>query len=239
MRNFPFRFLGVLAFSITAASSVSAQDYIRKPKPATRAVEAPSVTPIEPAVPALSNSRPVAANPNSPLTPGAEVSFMIVEDREPQPMRVIIADTGELEVPGGLGSVGVAGFTTSAAEARVQAHLESNYYKPGKGAVQIALKTLPASGQKVSKVQVSGKAGRVGSVVFYSSEIKKLSDAVLEAGPTTYSDLRKVKVTRKDKNGIEQSEVYDVQSVLDGKSSIDPVLKDGDRINIPTKSIHW
>ena len=239
MRNFQFRFLGAVAVLTTATSSLSAQDYIRKPKPAARAAEASLAVPADPAVPSLSASRSVTANPNSALTPGAEISFMIVEDREPQPMRVIIADTGELEVPGGLGSVVVSGLTSSAAEARVQAHLESKYYKPGKGAVQIALKTLPASGQKVSKVQVSGKVGRVGSIAFYSSEPKKLSDAVLEAGPTPYSDLKRVKVTRKDKNGIEQSEEYDVQSVLDGKSNIDPILRDGDRINIPVKTLIW
>lgn len=239
MRNFPFRILGAVAFLITAASSVSAQDYIRKPKPASRPGESSAEASLEPQGPSLSPSRTVAANPNSPLTPGSEVSFMIVEDREQQPLRLIIADTGELEVPGGLGSVVVSGLTANAAAARVQAHLESEYYKPGKGAVKISLKTLPASGQKVSKVQVSGKVGRPGSILFYASDPKKLSEAILEAGQTPYSNLKKVKVTRKSKTGSDVSEIYDVQAILDGNTVNDFPLRDGDSISVPPRAITW
>lgn len=234
MRNFPFRILGAASIFLAAQSSVSAQNFIKpKPRPAAPAFEvsAPSPALLDPSAPSP-GARIVAASKNSPLTPGAEVSFRIAEENEP-PVRVIVADTGELEIPGGLGAVQVNGRSSAQAEALVKSHLEGRFYKPGKATVQIALKTLPASGQKVSKVKVSGKVGRQGVIAFYASDPKKLSEAILEAGPTTFSDLTKVKVTR----GGETKE-HDVKSVLEGKNDKDDVeLQEGDVIYVPPRPI--
>lgn len=238
MRNFPSRFLGALALFFVATSSVSAQTSFIKPRPAARAVDSNETASLEVPTPTFTPSGKVVANKNSPLTPGAEVSFRIVEENEP-PVRVIVADTGELEVPGGLGEVPVNGLTSAQAEFRVKSYLEGKFYKPGKGTVQIALKTLPASGQKVSKVQISGKVGRLAPILFYSSDPKKLSEAILEAGPTPYSDLKKVKVTR-TRAGVETSEEYDVKTILESGSAVgDFPLRDGDRIHVPARPIIW
>ena len=235
MRNYPSRFLGAVALFFATVSSISAQDYIRKNKTAAQPASAAS---LEPTSPALAPSRS-AANRNSPLTPGTEVSFQILEDKALSSTPVIISDTGELEVPGGFGLVlSVSGMTCANAEALVKNKLEGKFYKPGKATVQISIKSLPASGQKVSKVQMSGTIGRQTPILFYASDPKKLSEAVLEAGPTRFSNLKKVKVTRKGKDGNDTSEEYDVKSILEGGNSAnDFPLQDGDRIFVPERGI--
>ena len=236
MRNFPFRILGAVAIFLVGQSSASAQNFIKpKPRPAAPAFEVSTSSPalLEPSSPTV-GTRIVAASKNSPLTPGAEVSFRIAEENDP-PVRVIVADTGELEIPGGLGGVQVNGLSSAQAEAKVKSHLEGRFYKPGRATVQIALKTLPASGQRVSKVKVSGKVGRQGLITFYASDPKKLSEAILEVGQTTFSDLTKVKVTR---GGV--SKEYDVKSILEGKSDKDDIeLQEGDVIYVPPRPLIW
>lgn len=183
-----------------------------------------------PPSPASLASRGGVVSPNTPLQPGAEVSFSILEENEP-PIRAIITDPGALELPYGMGSVMVNGMSPSAAEAAVKRYLESRYYKPGKGSVRIGLNVIPASAQKRAKVIISGKVGRPGASEFYASDPKFLSEVINEAGTTIYSDLENVKVVR----GGEEK-VYNVRDMLEkGKTANDFKLKDGDRIIVPTK----
>jgi protein involved in polysaccharide export with SLBB domain len=155
-----------------------------------------------------------------------------VEENEP-PVRAIIAATGELEIPGGLGRVMVNGMTSARAEDAVRNYLEGRYYKRGKATVKIGLNFLPASGQKKSKVIMSGKLLRAGAVDFYSQDPKTVSEAVNEAGTTIYSDTKRVQVTR----GTEKFEI-NVKDILEnGNTSGDMKLRDGDRIYVPERGI--
>lgn len=228
MRSFQIHFLGTLAILVSAASSADAQSvtYGAKPRAAAPGATAPLEMPIEPRLAAP--ERAINVSPNSPLSAGAEVSFSIVEDNEPT-TRVIIADSGELEIPGGLGRVSVAGLTASQASAKVKDYLEGQYYKPGKATVKIGINTLPAGGQKKSKVLVSGKLARGGAVEFYASAPKTLSEAILEMGIIPWSNLKKVRVKRGD-----QVIEYDVKAILDGTMR-DVPLQDGDIISVPEK----
>ena len=97
----------------------------------------------------------------------------------------------------------------------------------------IGLNVLPMSGQTKSKVIMSGKVARAGAVEFYSNAPKTLSEAVNEAGSTSWSDLEKVRVTR----GSETRE-YNVKDILEkGNTKNDFPLRDGDRIFVP--ALKW
>jgi protein involved in polysaccharide export with SLBB domain len=232
MRNFQIRILRVSFLLVSLSCPIHAQSvtYGQKPRAAIAAPVVPLEVAPEPRQ-AAQPERAINVSPNSPLAAGAEVSFLIVEENEPT--RVIIADSGELEIPGGLGRVSVSGLTAAQASAKVKSYLEGQYYKPGKATVRIGINTLPASGQKKSKALVSGKLARGGAVEFYSSAPKTLSEAILEMGPTPWSKLTKVKVTRGD-----QSIDYDVSAILDGTMK-DVYLQDGDRISVPEKGIRF
>lgn len=230
MRSFQIHFFGASALlaATTCVASAQSVTYGQKPRTATAAPAVPAEMAIEPRMVAQPE-RASNVSPSSPLTAGAEVSFLIVEDNEPT--RVIIADSGELEIPGGLGRVSVAGLTAAQASAKVKSYLEGQYYKPGKATVRIGINTLPAGGQKKSKVLVSGKLARGGGAVeFYASAPKTLSEAVLEMGVTPWSNLKKVRVTRGG-----QAMEYDVKAILDG-SMKDVPLQDGDVISVPEKT---
>ncbi len=236
MRKLPTRLLRSLLILTASTSLLNAQvTFGRKTERPAAATESSSTALESPAPPAASMApRGGVISSNSPLQPGAEVSFSILEENEP-PMRVIIADTGDLELPYGLGRVPVNGMSPATAEGAVKRHLESRYYKPGKGSVRIGLNLIPASAQKRSKVLISGKVSRPGSSEFYPNDPKFLSEAINEAGTTIYSDLEKVKVIR----GSQEKE-YNVKDMLEkGKTENDFKLKDGDRIVVPTKRFIW
>ena len=77
MRNFPIRFLGAVALIISATSSVSAQSNSFFKPPARPGTGASAVSPTEPVaeIRSADTGRSVAVSPNTPLVPGAEVSF--------------------------------------------------------------------------------------------------------------------------------------------------------------------
>jgi protein involved in polysaccharide export with SLBB domain len=233
MRKISLRILGALVVILTSTNSANAQVNFIKPRPSgasQQAGEAP-VSPAGNEVSPIPSARVSNVSPNSALVPGAEVSFNIVEENEP-PTRVIIADTGDLEIPGGLGRVQVGGLTAAQAASRIKGHLEGRYYKPGKATVQVGLNTLPASGQKRSKVIISGKVLRAGAVEFFPTDPKTLSEAVNEAGTSIYSDTKRVKVTR----GTQTNE-YNVKDILEkGATKNDFPLRDGDRIYVPDRT---
>ena len=109
MRSFQIQLIGASALLLAAVSPAHAQSitFGQKPRPAAASPAVPSEMAVEPRMFAQPE-RAANVSPSSALTAGAEVSFLIVEENEPT--RVIIADSGELEIPGGLGRVSVAGF---------------------------------------------------------------------------------------------------------------------------------
>jgi protein involved in polysaccharide export with SLBB domain len=224
--------MAVVSVFFAVTNLVSAQSVIYgKPRPAASA-QAPQgslSTPVADDVEAGARAV-VRVNPNTPITAGSEVSFSILEENE-APARVVIADTGDLELPGLPERVQVQGLTVNQAEAKVKSLIEGKYYKSGKATVRIGLNIVPSAGQKRSKVLVSGKVLRAGSVEFLSTSPKTLSEVLIEAGTSIYSDLKKVQVTR----GNEKKE-YNVKDIIDGgNTKNDFPLKDGDRINVPAR----
>lgn len=162
----------------------------------------------------------------SKLVPGTELSFLIVAENESS--KVVVTDSGEIEIPGGLGLVSVAGMTASQAAAEIKSYLEQRYYKAGKGTVRLGLNKLPVAPPRKFTVTVSGKVNRAGVFESLADSPKTLSEFVLEAGVSPYSNLKEVEVIKK--NGERKS--YDVKAILDGRAE-DPKLEAGDKVVVP------
>jgi protein involved in polysaccharide export with SLBB domain len=175
---------------------------------------------------------PDLAGKNFLLVPGVELSFVIVEDKEPT--RVVVTDVCEIEIPGGLGLVPVAGLTTLQAEAEIKSYLEKRYYKAGKGTVRLGVNKVPVAQIPKFKVLISGKVAKEGAVESLVDKPKTVSEAVLEAGVSRYSDLSKVTVIKA--NG--ERRVYDLRAILDGREE-DPKREPGGKIVVPSARIAW
>jgi polysaccharide export outer membrane protein len=173
------------------------------------------------------------------LGAGDIVTLEILEDKAaPVPKRV--SDTGDLDVPY-IGRVHVAGRNCSEAAAQISKLLEAEYYFTA--TVRLAI-------DQVSNVKANGIAGKI----YLSGDVKApgpqeippgekltVSGAVVKAGGgTQFADLRKTKVTRKNKDGTSKTIIVDVKAVLEqGKLEQDVELMDGDFVFVPRRLFTW
>ncbi len=126
------------------------------------------------------------------LAIGDRVSFRILED-EDEPKPLIVADSGDLEVPY-IGRVPAENKTCRQLAAEVKAALEKDYYYHA--AVIIAVDLMTKSHGRVYLV---GAVRLPGPVELPTDEALTLSRAILRAGGfTDYADRKHVKVTRMD-----------------------------------------
>jgi protein involved in polysaccharide export with SLBB domain len=139
----------------------------------------------------------ITVSRDTKLTAGDEITVAIKEDHDPV-LTTIVTDTGEVEL-NGLGRVYIAGRTTAEAAALVATYLKQKYYH--KATVKIGIRTKAAgAGARPFKVVVSGKVGRPGPQYFTDANPLKLTEAVIVAGTTLYSEVRKVRLTRRGQN---------------------------------------
>jgi protein involved in polysaccharide export with SLBB domain len=98
---------------------------------------------------------------------------------------------------------------------------------------------LLAGPENSSKVTVFGVT--TGSVIIREGETKTLTDLVLQMGQLPRADLSNVKIRRLDPTT--QRETISVHNVRDllkrGDRSKDPLLQDGDRVEIPEKTFNF
>jgi len=222
-------FLGVLAALLLSLTTVStAQIDTARP---VRGVSRPAEAPVEPAIPsAVPHVGGVTVPLNSKLTAGDTISVEIEEDHDPL-LTTIVTDTGEVEL-NGLGRVYVAGRTTTEAAAFVATYLKQKYYHQATVKIGIRTKAIGA-GARPFKVVISGKVGRPGPQYFTAANPLKLTEAVIVAGTTLYSELRKIRLTRGG-----QSTEYNVEKIMkEGRTDLDVSLQDGDVIYVPPKTI--
>ena len=73
-----------------------------------------------------------------------------------------------------------------------------------------------------------------------AGEPLRLSSAILKAGSfTEWANPKKVKLTRQV-NGSAQTTEYNVKEIIEkGDEKLDPILQDGDRINVPKALARW
>ena len=167
---------------------------------------------------------------DSKLIPGDEVSIKIEEDRD-VPWKTIVTDTGEVEVMGNLGSVSVSGKTAAEAEVVIGAYLRQRFYNKATVSFKIVRKAIGAV--RPFKVNVNGKVQRNGPQYFTGANPLKLSEAVMVAGTSIYSNLKKVQLTRDGKNTS-----HDVQAITkEGRTDLDITLQNGDQVYVDAKPV--
>ncbi len=215
-------FLGAMCALFTAATS--AQNTIPGN---TRTGPAPA--PVPAVVASEAATAGVAVTADSKLVPGDFVSIQIEEDRE-DPWKTVVTDAGEVEISN-LGSVRVLDRTASDAEAVIGAYLRQKYYHRATVRVKIIQKVRGAI--QASKVNVAGKVQRAGPQFFNEKNVPlKVSEAVIVAGTTAFSDLRKVQLTRGGRNII-----VDVDAIIkNGRTDLDMPLSNGDQIFVRERS---
>lgn len=168
-----------------------------------------------------------AVDPDKKLSPGDQITFEIVEDKEGGMARIVTA-TGELDVPP-LGRVSVAGKTTAEASADLKRRLEVDYYY--KATVKLSIDRVSPTIVRSGTIFLSGEVRAVGPLEMVAGVPLKLSEAILSAGGFgPWAEDRKVQVTRRSG----EKKIVDVKEIIQkGKLDNDIVLQDGDRVYVP------
>jgi protein involved in polysaccharide export with SLBB domain len=193
------------------------------------AVPAASAVPVAPPA--------VAVDPNHELGAGDQVTFAIIEDKE-APVVKRVSDSGELDVPP-IGRVAVAGKTCDEAAADIKKKLEAQYYYKATVRLDLDVVGRTATAAAYGKVYLSGAIKAPGEQPLLPGEKSVVSAMILKAGGfTQFANKGKVKITRKGKDGKQQTFVRDIGAVLEkGKLDQDLEVKDGDYIFVPQRLI--
>ncbi len=185
--------------------------------------------------PGLTNSME-ALDDKHILAIGDRLSFRIEEDQEgPKPL--VVADSGELEVPY-LGRFPAENKTCKQLARELKTALEKEYYY--QATVIIAVDLMAKSRGKVYLV---GPVRIPGPQEIPSDEVLTLSKAILRAGGfTDFADKKNVKITRRGALGgsEKQTLLVNVAQILEkGKTEQDVPLQPGDLIYIPERTIRF
>jgi protein involved in polysaccharide export with SLBB domain len=210
------RFLLILgALGAAGLMSASGQNVIPKnTRPAAEATPVPAMADV------AATGKVVSSD--SRLIPGDYVSIQIKEDNQ-DAWKTIVTDTGEVEISN-LGSVKVAERTASDAASIIRSYLLKDYYH--KATVEVKIIKKAQGFVRPDKVTVAGKVGRPGPQYFNDANPLKLSEAVIIAGTSVYSDLKRVQLTRGGQNMY-----YNVDDMTKGgKTDLDVQLRNGDQI---------
>ena len=175
-------------------------------------------------------------DPDKKLSAGDQVTIEIVEDQEGGLPRVVTA-AGAIDIPP-VGRVQVAGKTTTEAVADIRRRLEADYYYHA--TVKLNIDRVSPVQVRAGTVTLSGQVRAVGPQEMIAGEPLRLSSAILKAGSfTEWANPKKVKLTRQV-NGSAQTTEYNVKEIIEkGDEKLDPILQDGDRINVPKALARW
>ncbi|MBC8165660.1 MAG: polysaccharide biosynthesis/export family protein [Bryobacteraceae bacterium] len=217
------RFATIIAVSLTAVTTSGAQGVA----PRAQSV-APMGMQMQPGMGMMERASTV--DPDKKLSAGDQVTLEIVEDKEGGLARVVTA-AGDLDVPE-LGRVNVAGKTTAEASGEIKRKLEADYYYHA--TVRLAIDRVSPIQVRSGIVYLSGEVRQVGPQEIVAGETLTLSNAILKAGGLTeWADSKKVKLMRQN-TGITQKTEHNYKSIIErGDVKNDPVLQNGDRINVP------
>lgn len=165
------------------------------------------------------------------------MSFRVVEDKvEPKPL--LVADSGELEVPY-IGRIMAKGRTCLELAGEIKQKLEAKYFH--RATVVLSVELLnPVRGS----VYLFGEVRSAGSQPIPSGESLTLAKAIIRAGGfSDFADKRKVKVTREmvlASGTTNQTFTVDVGSVLQrGQLQQDLKLEPGDIIYVSSRLINF
>jgi polysaccharide export outer membrane protein len=172
-----------------------------------------------------------------PLNPQDRITLRVIEDRE-DPKPLIVTDSGEIELPYGMGRVKVAGKTCLEVSKEIKVLVEKDYYHKATPLVQIELLNRARG-----RVYVHGEVRTPGHQEIPSDEVLTVSKAVLRAGGfAPFANKSKVIINRKStsEGQPDQRIVIDVSDILErGRTKDDMILKAEDMIFVPSRVINF
>lgn len=174
------------------------------------------------------------------LRVGDTVSFLIQEDRlleiQDAPASLVVADSGELEVPY-IGRVMAVGKTCKQLADEIKTDLEKDYYKQA-----TVVLSLNVASRILGRIYIWGQVRTQGALDMQVNENLTAGKAILRAGGFgDFANKRKVKVIRSSPDGSgKQSFDLDMQKILeDGKVENDLILQPNDLIIVPSRLVNF
>jgi protein involved in polysaccharide export with SLBB domain len=169
------------------------------------------------------------------LNIGDRLSYRVVEERK-LPVSLFIADSGEIEVPL-IGRIQAANKTCKRLALDIRGPLEKEYFF--KATVILGLDF--ASAHSRGRVYVTGQVHSQGAQEIPLDEDFTLSRAILRAGGMAdFANKRKVKVIHKTKDGGTETQVYDLEEIMEkGRMEKDPMLRPDDLIIVPERLVNF
>lgn len=174
---------------------------------------------------------------------GDTITFRVVEDRQPV-LRLRIQDSGDVQVPY-INAVRAAGSTPRQLAERVKAALEQNLFRQATVIITLDMRAAQADPRMAAQQQelmeldefhIYGKGVmRKGRFQLPPNGELMVSEAVMQAGPTQFANLRRVRLER---DGREFR--IDVNRVLNrGDLDADAVVQAGDKILVDERMFNF
>jgi polysaccharide export outer membrane protein len=220
------RVAGWFACLMAAFAHAHAQDV----RTATAATSATQTSVSSASTVAYTNSMAVLDDQRR-LGKGDRVSFRVVEDRKP-PTQLIVADSGEMEVPL-IGRVSASGKTCKQLAFDIKKAMDKDYFY--NATVIVGLDAVSARSR--GKIYIWGQVRTQGALEIPSDETFTVSRAILRAGGfADFANRKGVTLTRKNGDKF----TIDVVKVLEkGKVDQDVELQPDDIISVPQRWVNF
>jgi len=183
----------------------------------------------------MQNSMDVLDN-QTKLKAGDTLSYRVVEEQNQQPDPLTVTATGDVDVPL-IGLYPAAGKTCRQLATQLKPLLEKNYFY--KATVIIGIDTL--STKPLGRVFITGQVKEQGAIDIPANEVLTVSHAILlDGGLADFADRRRIKLLHRNADGTTKKTVVDLKKILDqGHAELDPVVQDGDTIDVPQRTFNF
>jgi protein involved in polysaccharide export with SLBB domain len=168
------------------------------------------------------------------LREGDQISFQIIEDRDPA-INLVVTASGEVEFPY-VGRVGCAGKTCKQLAEELKVPLEAEFYY--RATVVIGLNAVSKTR---GRVYIWGEVRKQGPVDIPADEKFTVGKAIMQAGGfADFANKRKVKLVQTAKDGTKTTRELDLVDILEkGKTDQDLPVKEDDFIIVPSRLINF
>jgi protein involved in polysaccharide export with SLBB domain len=182
--------------------------------------------------------KPSSANAGEKVGPGDRLVFSVAEDPAGGSVssEVLVDSKLNVRFPVSRGFseevvVNAEDKTLPQIQKELKEKLDARYYQNATVSVAVGAQAL-----QPGKITITGPI-RNNFVQLLPGERKKLLETILQAGPSEFANLKKVKLMRIDPNsGKTKEEIINVEAIKKDPTK-DVFVKDGDRLDIPEKNI--
>lgn len=168
------------------------------------------------------------------LREGDQISFQIIEDRDPA-INLVVTASGEVEFPH-VGRVVCAGKTCKQVAEELKVPLEAEFYY--RATVVIGLNAVSRTR---GRVYIWGEVRKQGAVEIPADEAFTVGKAIMQAGGfADFANKRKVKLVQTARDGTKTTRELDLVDILEkGKTELDLPVKEDDFIIVPSRLINF